>query len=505
LPCVLYIPLLHVRREANISVELFSCEIKHEVFAMQPISAFGNERARGMLVSYMNSFLFNKTKTVRGAHDYLPSIIRKTVDTLMVHSEVRAEDQRTAYTKILCATVAHACSSPLALLQKGPFQTDRRPTRELDDALTAAAAVGNLPLVEYFIGEGADVTCKTPFFGDPIEAAAYHGQTEVLWELLRRLPAGPIVTTRIGARRPGRRRLFVSSPARKALLAAIPGNHEETIKLLIGTASASLSLDDMVVMAAAEAGHSNLVRLFLNQAHLVDGWERRNEIFFEASRRGFVSIVRMMLEEENVDVNQVRWLTQDTALQHAAANGQLKVVKILLDAGAQPCDTDGNALYRAAKYGHEEVVKVLLEHGYDINGFGAEDTALVTAAEKGHFRMVKLLINLGADLTAGHCGEIALHRAAANNHADVARLLIEKGVNIGGVEKRLAPMLGVLVMEHDGMVQMLKDMGAKNVQAMASLCAKRVVDGEYPNETYRSSPDWPRSMGTSSRKSSLAT
>jgi ankyrin repeat protein len=260
----------------------------------------------------------------------------------------------------------------------------------------------------------------------------------------------------------------------------------------------------MVVMAAAEAGHSNLVRLFLNQAHLIDGWERRNEIFFEVSRRGFVSIVRMMLEEENVDVNQVRWLTQDTALQHAAANGQLKVVKILLDAGAQPCDTDGNALYRAAKHGHEEVVKVLIEHGYDIDGFGAEDTALVTAAEKGHFRMVKLLINLGADLTARHCGEIALHRAAANNHADVARLLIEKGVNIDGVEKRLAPMLGALVMEHDGIVQMLKDMGAKNVQAMASLYAKRVVDGEHPNETYRSSPDWPRSMGTSSRKSSLA-
>ena len=66
-------------------------------------------------------------------------------------------------------------------------------------------------------------------------------------------------------------------------------------------------------------------------------------------------------------------------------------------------------------------------------------------------------------------------------------------------------MLGALVMEHDGMVQMLKDMGAKNVQAMASLYAKRVVDGEHLNETYRSSPDWPRSMGTSSRKPSLAT
>jgi len=166
----------------------------------------------------MNSFLLGKTKTLRGAHDYLPSIIRKTIDTLMVRSEVRAEDQRTAYSKILCATVAHNCSSSLALLQKGPFQTDRRPTCELDGALTAAAAVGNLPLVGCFIGKGADVTCKTPFFEDPIEAAAYHGQREALWELLRRLPAGPNVTTRIGARRPGHRRLFVSSPVRKHCL-----------------------------------------------------------------------------------------------------------------------------------------------------------------------------------------------------------------------------------------------------------------------------------------------
>lgn len=51
-------------------------------------------------------------------------------------------------------------------------------------------------------------------------------------------------------------------------------------------------------------------------------------------------------------------------------------------------------------------------------------------------------------------------------------------------------MLSALVMEHDGMVQMLEDMGAKDVQAMASPYAKRVVDGEHPNETYRSSPDW---------------
>ena len=66
-------------------------------------------------------------------------------------------------------------------------------------------------------------------------------------------------------------------------------------------------------------------------------------------------------------------------------------------------------------------------------------------------------------------------------------------------------MLGALVMGHGGMVQMLKGMGAKDVQAMASLYAEGVVDREHPNETYPSSPDWPRSTGTSSRKSSLAT
>jgi len=65
-------------------------------------------------------------------------------------------------------------------------------------------------------------------------------------------------------------------------------------------------------------------------------------------------------------------------------------------------------------------------------------------------------------------------------------------------------MLSALVMEHDGMVQMLEDMGAKDVQAMASLYAKRVVDGEHPNETSQQSR-LARSMGTSSRKSSLAT
>jgi ankyrin repeat protein len=80
----------------------------------------------------------------------------------------------------------------------------------------------------------------------------------------------------------------------------------------------------------------------------------------------------------------------------AARNGDIEVVKLLLNKGAKANETNGSdsdptALHIAARNGHHRVVELLLEHGADLavrNKFG--DTA---AARSKDSRVLGLLLD----------------------------------------------------------------------------------------------------------------
>ncbi|CAK9064156.1 unnamed protein product [Durusdinium trenchii] len=94
----------------------------------------------------------------------------------------------------------------------------------------------------------------------------------------------------------------------------------------------------------------------------------------------------------------------------AAEHGDLEVVRLLLEAGADKNATTtdwSTALMRAAELGHLEVVRLLLKAGAD----GA--TALIDAAEYDQLEVVRLLLEAGADKNAATiAGETALMGAA---------------------------------------------------------------------------------------------
>lgn len=59
----------------------------------------------------------------------------------------------------------------------------------------------------------------------------------------------------------------------------------------------------------------------------------------------------------------------------------------------------GNALQAASSKGHEKVVKLLLEKGANINTQGGVDrNALQAACGAGHDNVVKILVEKGADI-----------------------------------------------------------------------------------------------------------
>jgi len=185
----------------------------------------------------------------------------------------------------------------------------------------------------------------------------------------------------------------------------------------------------------------------------------------ESARRGNIEEVRHLLAA-GADVN-----ARDqgyTALMAASGEGHTEVVKLLLEAKAEPnakTDTGMDALGAACGQGHAEVVKLLLKAGASVNsgeeaGFALGNhfgnlvgfTPLMAASVGGHAEVVRLLLAAKADPNArltlnsgqAHSGSVsvgavqmaspegrinvtALQLATAKGHKDIVTLLRAAG------------------------------------------------------------------------------
>jgi ankyrin repeat protein len=126
-----------------------------------------------------------------------------------------------------------------------------------------------------------------------------------------------------------------------------------------------------------------------------------------------------------------------TALTEVAYNGDLDLVKLLLDNGADVKSTDGWALQTAAAEGHEKIVEELLKRGADVNACTANNnfpagTALQAAAEAGKLDIVKLLLkqnNVNPSLGPGlHTSPLIA--ATERGEDKIVELLIEAHANV---------------------------------------------------------------------------
>jgi ankyrin repeat protein len=131
-----------------------------------------------------------------------------------------------------------------------------------------------------------------------------------------------------------------------------------------------------------------------------------------------------------------------TALQAAAgaSRGDLEVVQMLLDAGANVNAPAAHrfgitALQGAASRGYIAIVFMLLKARADINAPGASyegRTALEAAAEHGRLDVVQLLLNSNdsgiSSEIRGYENSIVL--AKKNGHLTVAKLLEDSGLTI---------------------------------------------------------------------------
>ncbi|XP_067617175.1 ankyrin repeat domain-containing protein 50 [Eurosta solidaginis] len=141
-----------------------------------------------------------------------------------------------------------------------------------------------------------------------------------------------------------------------------------------------------------------------------------------------------------------------TALNIAARNGHLDVVKLLLSF-SQPCndgtgrmkrvdvnhaDRDGWTPLRSASWGgHTEVVKLLISYpACKIDLADKEGrTALRAAAWSGHEDILKILIESGADVNSvDRQGRTSLIAASYMGHYDIVEILLENGANVNHLD-----------------------------------------------------------------------
>ncbi|WP_264329012.1 ankyrin repeat domain-containing protein [Wolbachia endosymbiont (group A) of Andrena hattorfiana] len=123
-----------------------------------------------------------------------------------------------------------------------------------------------------------------------------------------------------------------------------------------------------------------------------------------------------------------------TPLHHAAANGDIKTAKSLIDKGADVNAQDKDSmtpLHRAAANNNEESVKLLVEYGAKVDVQDKDGlTPLHYAAAYVCVEIAKYLIDNRANVNAqDSAGHTPLYYAVANDNEELAKLLIKYGAD----------------------------------------------------------------------------
>jgi ankyrin repeat protein len=165
-------------------------------------------------------------------------------------------------------------------------------------------------------------------------------------------------------------------------------------------------------------------------------------LFHVAAKYNLKSALAAMLsgpEETKIDTpDNHLW----TALCYASETGDLEIVKLLVDHGANvnwATQYDGSPLMIAARYSHTPIMKLLLENGASLCHVSSpKDTILGTAVARATIEAINLLLEAGADLEfkTGFAQISPLSVAAERGRKDVVNLLLSKGAELESADFR---------------------------------------------------------------------
>ena len=233
-------------------------------------------------------------------------------------------------------------------------------------SLLEAVLLGNRSAVDQFIAEGADVNAAEDDGTTPLMRAVHGKFTDIAQRLI---DAGADVAAR---NEYGVTALY---------LAARSGDAAATRALLVAGLDANTALPggETALMTAARSGHTDVVGVLLTGKNAIEsladllgpGAANERSGYAAANNAGYGDGDRLPAPRNRADVNARERRYGDTALMWAAVAGNVDVVRLLIEAGAdvRAVDDEGvTALHLARAKGHTEVAAALLAAGANPNG-----------------------------------------------------------------------------------------------------------------------------------------
>eukprot|EP00435_Cladocopium_sp_Y103_P074923 s57_g52.t1 len=255
------------------------------------------------------------------------------------------------------------------------------------------------------------------------------------------------------------------------------GREQIKIQLLLSAFLPPDLKEDRKMITASRNNNSGTLEELLQRARSPKVRDARGKTpLHHAARNGHLQIIRLLLEagaEIDVrDATPARW----TPLLLAASNGRAGSVHLLFEAGSDAnmstFDRGAAPLHFAAQNGHVKVVELLISSGADSNKATADigATPLYIAAQNGHKEVVRLLIDAGVDYDKATTddGTTPLFIAAQQGHVEVVRLLIEARVDCdkATTDTRTTPLHIAAERDHVEIVRLLSKAGARYAETV---------------------------------------
>ncbi|KAM3071951.1 hypothetical protein ACMFMF_007348 [Clarireedia jacksonii] len=212
-------------------------------------------------------------------------------------------------------------------------------------------------------------------------------------------------------------------------------------------------------------GEDKAFELLLDHKKIAAEWNRNVAIMWWAIENGHLRLLKLMLEKGANPELKYTQHDNRTVLSLVAEHGYDLVVSLLLEYGAQLDSSDRfdkSPLWWAVNANHATIARLLLDKGADPEG-GIRQPPLVIAAESGRHKIVELLLEKRAQIDpSSHWNRTALSYAAGNGHKQVVRILLEKGAKIESKDDSHRTALSYTAGNgHEQVVRILLEKGAK--------------------------------------------
>ena len=199
---------------------------------------------------------------------------------------------------------------------------------------------------------------------------------------------------------------------------------------------------------------------------------KRGHVFFAILLASVLFLATNCLEAEGGDarkeLEKMGYIYTESSFIVCAKEGDIEAAKMFLAEGMNinACDEKGqSALMQASLWGQVEMVKLLLDKGADakIRSKETQGTALMEAVAGQHPNIIRLLAQNGADVNARDIlNRSPLHIACMWDFVEVAKVLMELGAKTDALDMNdLTPLKLAEQNGNTKIVQFLNSAGVK--------------------------------------------